>query len=326
MNDELNSLMDEAIEIIKNSNNIYMASHVDPDGDNIGSLLSMKLSLKKIGKNVNIIKVDNIPGDFKFLPSVDSITDQPFDKNVDLFIALDSGDMERLGVAKDFALCANNIINIDHHKTNTKFGNINIIDSKVSSTGELVYLLLKRMKIDIDEDIATCIYTAISSDTGSFMYDSTSSKTHLIAAELLNTGMNMNKVVVNLYQSRSLEKTKLFISALNKLEFFQEGKIGIVSITQEMLKKSNAKMEDSEGIVSFLRDTEGVEVAVIMKEIKEDEIKVSMRSKEYVDVSKICLLFSGGGHKRAAGCTIYDSLERSKSMILNEIYKSIEEK
>lgn len=323
MNRELNLLIDEFIDLIKSSNNIYLASHVQPDGDNIGSLLALGRALEKMNKDISIVKVDSIPKDFQFLPNMHFFQEANIDEDIDLFIALDSGDMERLGVAKEIALKSKKIVNIDHHITNNNFGDLNIVSPLASSTGEIVYHIIKEMNIDIDEDIATCIYVAISTDTGSFMYDSTTMETHLIAADLLDKNIDLNKIIVNIYQSKTLEKTKLFIESLNTLNIFKDDKIATVEVTQKMLNNCEANIEDAEGLVSFIRDIEGVEVALLLKEIDKEEIKISLRSKRKVDVSKISLKFNGGGHKRAAGCTIYENIDNAKKIILKEIYNYI---
>ncbi|WP_234978597.1 DHH family phosphoesterase [Anaerosalibacter sp. Marseille-P3206] len=316
-----NVYFEECIEAIKNSDNIFLASHIHPDGDNIGSLLALGMALKTFNKNVNIIKVDDIPKDYLFLPNIDLFVEPNPKDPIDLFISLDCSDLDRLGIGKELAIKANRLINIDHHITNENFGDINIVDPFASATGELVYHLIKKIGIEINKDIATCIYVAISTDTGSFMYDSTTSETHMIAADLISKGINTNNIIVNLYQSRSIERTKLFLKTLNTLEVIFNGKVAFVMLTQDMLKECNANMEDSEGIISFVRDIEGIEVACILKEYKENEIKLSLRSKNIVDVSEICFKFNGGGHKRAAGCTIFDNIKNVKNIISDEIYK-----
>ncbi len=311
--------MDKAIKIIRESESIYLASHVQPDGDNIGSLLALGMALKKINKDVKILKVDNIPSDYKFLPSVELIKDYEIEKEIDLFIALDSGDIERLGIGKQFAKNANFIINIDHHISNTNFGDINIVSPSAAATGEIVYEFIRKMEIDIDKDIATCLYTAISTDTGSFIYSNTSYKTHLIAADLIKAGIDTSDININLYQRKSFERTRLLIDVVKDMEMYFNNKLGMASVTQELLMSNNAKLEDSEGIISFIRDIDSVEVACILKEIDEKEIKISLRSKKEIDVSKICAKFDGGGHKRAAGCTLYMGIDEAKKLILKEI-------
>lgn len=319
MNENIHALTEESFKMIKNSKNIIIASHVYPDGDNIGSSLALGIALKNIIDNVEILKVDDIPNDYLFLPGLDLFVEPDLNKDVDLFISLDSSDLDRLGVGKEFATKSNKIINIDHHITNENFGDINIVNPSASATGELIYHLLKNYNLEIDKDIATCLYVAISTDTGSFMYDNTTSETHLIAAHLIEKGIDKNSIIVNLYQNRSIERTNLFIKSLNTLEFHCNNNVGFVFVTQEMLKECNASMEDAEGIVSYIRDIKGIEVACILKEYKKNEIKLSLRSKSIVDVSKICMEFNGGGHKRAAGCTIYDNIVASKEKILDKI-------
>lgn len=313
---------DLAIKEIQDSKNIYIASHIQPDGDNIGSLLALGMAIKKIKSNVYILKTDEIPSDFLFLPNVDMI--EKYDdnnNNIDLLIALDTSDEYRLGNNRKLISRANKIINIDHHISNTNFGHINIIDSNSSATGELVFELINKMGIPINKDIATCIYTSISSDTGSFIYDNTTDKTHEIVAELLRLGINKNEININLYQNRSMERTLLFINALDTLNFNFNNKVALVKVTQRMLEKSNAKMEDTEGIVSFIKEIAPVEVAVLLKEFASQEIKVSMRSKRFIDVAKICSSFGGGGHIRAAGCTINSSISDAEKLIINELKK-----
>lgn len=175
------------------------------------------------------------------------------------------------------------------------------------------------MGIEIDKDIATCLYTAISTDTGSFMYDSVSDSTHEIVAALIRTGFNKSQVNIKLYQSRSIERTNLFISSFATLKTYNKEKVAFVKVTQNMLTKANAKMEDTEGIISFIRDIDSVEVACLLKEYKSNEIKVSLRSKEYIDVSSICGHFNGGGHIRAAGCTIYEDIESAEKLMIEQI-------
>ncbi len=321
MKNNIESLFDFAIEKIKASENIYIASHVQPDGDNIGSILALGMALKKIKEKVFILKSDDIPSDFLFLPNINIIHDYDHDENIDLLITLDTSDENRLGKNKVLLEKAKTVINIDHHISNNNFGHINIVDSYAAATGELVYKLLDRLKISIDKEIASCLYTAISSDTGSFMYDNTTAETHEIAAKLIEFGIDKSNININLYQNRSIERTMLFIKALESLNLYFENKVAIVKVTQSMVEESNAKMEDTEGIVSFLREMAPVEVATILKEFDKEEIKVSMRSKRYVDVSSICADFGGGGHTRAAGCTINSSIGIAEELLLNELKK-----
>lgn len=321
MNNNFEKEMELAINKILQSKNIYIASHVQPDGDNLGSTLALGLALKKIKDSVFILKVDETPADFLFLPGIDTVKDFEVGNEIDLFIALDTGDIDRLGKNKNLINLAKTVINIDHHVSNTNFGNINIVDSKASATAELIYKLIAKMNIPMDKEIATCLYTGISTDTGSFMYDNTSSETHEIVAELINHDIDKKGININLYQNRSIDRTKLFIKTLGTLDMYFDDQVAVVKVTNEMLEETNTTMEDTEGIISFVRATKNVEVAVILKEVSINEIKASIRSKRFVDVSEICLSFNGGGHKRAAGCTINEPIQVAKELLLNEIKK-----
>ncbi len=322
MNNNMDTMFKRAIDMIKSAKSIYLASHVQPDGDNIGSLLGLALALKKNGKQVFVVKTDSIPKDFMFLPGIDLIKEYD-DSEVDLFITVDSSDEKRLGDNEALLDKANKVINIDHHLSNTNYGDLNIVDSDAAATCEIVFKLIKAMDIEIDRDIATALYTGISTDTGSFMYDNANEETHLIAAELLRIGIDKQEININIWQNKSLTKTKLFIKTLETLETYFDDKLAVIEVTRDNLRSVGASMEDSEGIVSFVRDIDTVEVAVMLKEFEEDEIKVSMRSKKYVDVSKVCAVFGGGGHKKASGCTINSNLEKAKKDLIDELEKVI---
>lgn len=312
-------MIDNIVDKINESNNIYICSHVQPDGDNIGSMLALGLSLKVLGKNASILKADSVPVDYQFLPGIEMIKDYEIIDNLDLFIVVDCSDEDRLGKNKKFLKEAKFTINIDHHISNTYFGDINMVDSKASATGELIYSIVSKLDIKLGKDIATNIYTAISTDTGSFMYESVTDKTHEIAAKLLRCGIDKDYINIKLYHSRSMERTNLFIKSFSTLKTYKDNKIAVVKVTQEMLQSTNTKLEDTEGIISFVRDIEGVEVACLLKEFGDKETKVSLRSKKDIDVSKISQAFNGGGHIRAAGCTIYENINDSAELIVEKI-------
>lgn len=310
-------ILDDINDVIKKYNNIYIASHIQPDGDNIGSILSMGLALMELEKNVYMLKSDTIPSDYEFLPGIEMIKEYQELNNLDILITLDCSDIDRLGPNKDLLAKAKYVINIDHHISNTNFGNINFVDSNAAATGELVYHIINKLGIGISKEIATNLYTAISTDTGSFKYESVSDRTHEIIARLYKCGIDNAYINNKLYHSRSLERTNLLISSFSTLNTFADNKAAIVKVTQKMLDSTNTKMEDTEGIISFIKDIDSVEVACLLKEFGDRETKISMRSKSYIDVSKICESFNGGGHIRAAGCTIYDNIDTAERLITN---------
>ena len=295
----------EAIRIIDESNNIFIASHVNPDGDNLGSQLSLYLGLKKIGKNVYPLVSDFVPDDFLFLPGAEDIVEYSEDLGeIDLFILVDSSDEKRLGDNIELLDKSKKIINIDHHDTNTLYGDVNIVNSEAPATAELIYALLKAMEIELDKDIATNIYTGINTDTGKFSYSGVTSNTHRIAADLLEHGVDITDIDVRLNQSMSMAKMRLFIEAMKSLETYEDNTIATVKATQKMLEQTGATMEDTNGLVEFIRQIKGLEVACLLKEIKKNEIKVSIRSKKYCDVAKVCESFGGISLIRARKRTI----------------------
>lgn len=323
MSDDRKMLLEEVISAINFHNNICITSHFNPDGDSIGSVLALGMALKKNRyKNITMLVSDEIPKNLLFLPGIDQIQKETHAKKIDLLIALDCGDKNRIGISKSLLESTDYIINIDHHITNTNFGNINIINPDASSTGEIVYEILKLMNIDIDKDIATSLYVGISTDTGSFRYDNTTSSTHAIVSRLLDLGINSNYININLYQSRSIEKTCLLIKSLDTLELLKSGKIAIAIVTREMLEICNTTINEADLIIDFIRDIDSVEVACVLKETDNNTIKVGLRSKNYIDVSLIAKSFNGGGHAKASGCTLYSGIEEGKKLILEEIDKA----
>jgi len=320
MNSDFNSVKDILLQI-QNYQEVCIISHVNPDGDSLGSLLSLGLALGKIKHSgLTLALADEVPNSYAFLPKIDLIKMIDSRKHYDLLICLDCADINRTGLDNSFL--ENNVdavVNIDHHVSNTKFGEFNLIDDSLSSTGELVYKLIKNMKIELTKDIATCLYVAISTDTGSFKYDNTSAQTHLVIAELINAGIDIGLINIELYQKRSLERTKLFIESLKTMELHSDNEIGFATITKEMLIKTEAKIQDAESIVEFIRDINSVKVAFILKEIEENVTKISLRSKCSIDVSEIAVSFGGGGHAKASGCTINVNLDKAKKLILDKI-------
>jgi len=238
---------------------------------------------------------------------------------MDLNIALDTGDIGRLASRAEAFFKAPCTINIDHHVTNTKFGHLNFVDALSASTGEIVYSLLEQLKLEIDKDIAMCLYTAIATDTGGFKYGNTTAETHRIAAELLETGIDIGELSQRIFDNTTFEKLKLTQKSIELLELLENSKLAVVVLSLEDIKSTGAKDEDCDGIVNIGRSIEGVEVSVLIKEKNENEVRVNLRSKAFVDVSEVAAVFDGGGHKRAAGCTVKGSVEEVKVKIINAI-------
>jgi phosphoesterase RecJ-like protein len=215
------------------------------------------------------------------------------------------------------------LINIDHHISNTKFGEINLVEESASATAEIAYKLIKSMGIFIDKDMAECIYTGIVTDTGMFQYSNTSEETHSIAAELIIAGVSPSDIFNKVYQNSPKEKVLLMKEALQSLDFHFNEMVSCITISKVQIERIAMEDLDTEGIVNLARDIAGIEAAVFLKEKEPNIIKASLRSKDMIDVCAVAKEFGGGGHTRAAGCTIHGSIENAKTQILQAIEKQI---
>ncbi|MDI6604865.1 MAG: bifunctional oligoribonuclease/PAP phosphatase NrnA [Thermoanaerobacteraceae bacterium] len=316
-------ILNEIIENILSSSNIILVTHISPDGDAIGCTTAMYKALKLLKKDVKIFIDDDIPDVYKFLPNSDKI-ERPYDKNADIIIVIDCADKDRIGNAQEFLKKDIISVNIDHHISNTLYADINYVDTNAASSAEIVYQIIKLLGINFDSDISTCLYTAIVTDTGGFMYNSTTAFTHEVAADLINNGAPVSDISDKIFHNITYNKIKLIGRALNSLELYENGKITCLEITKKDLDETNSKISDIENIVNYGRDINGVEVAILLVE-KDDEIKVSLRSKEKVDVNKIAQIFGGGGHIRASGCSLKNTIKEAKIQILNKIKDIINE-
>jgi len=301
--------------------------HVEADGDAVGSSLALCLAMKKCGKEAFVLLEEKISGNYDFLPHGEETFVYGDKTGFSLVVALDTGDMPRLGkragVLKEAALS----INIDHHATNTGFAIYNHVDIKKSATGEIIYEIIKKMGCKADKDIAECLYTAISTDTGSFRYANTNTSTHIMAAELLETGIDQAEISRKVFDIVSYSKAKLAGLAASSLELVDCGKIALITLTAGMLAETGAREEDCEGLVNIGRNVEGVEVAVMIREKIGPEpmnIKVNFRSNTDADVSRIASAFGGGGHAKAAGCVFSGTMAGARDDVINEIRKEIE--
>ncbi len=316
----LNRIKNKILE----NDNFLITTHIHPEGDAIGSALLMYCLLKKLGKKVRIINGDAVPQNLSFLPFLKRIKvlnkDVTEIKDINVFITLDSANPERIGGMEKFLKQAKLVINIDHHISNSKFGDLNWIDENSSCVGEMLYSLFEIFNVALDYKTSLLMYTAILTDTGSFRYENTRPKTHRIAADLLLNGVDPNKVYNQLFENNSIERLHIIGNSLLHLK--EKDGIGWVSIRRDDLKKYKVKPEDLEGVIDFVRSIKGVKAAVVFQEAGNDVVKVSFRSKDKkVDVNKIAAFFGGGGHRMAAGCRIKGSLDVSVSRVLKEIKK-----
>lgn len=310
----------EVFSLINNSTNICIAGHKAPDGDCIGSVMALYELLKPLNKNLTVYIDGIIP--FNYKPFVDEnvIKKEYNNKEFDVLVILDCSDSERLGKFKDVFLNAKKTVCIDHHKTNVGYADINIIIPSMSSTGELLYDVIKTWNQNITKQIATLLYIAILTDTGKFSYSNTSSDTHRKTAELIDIGVDVAQIDNIVFNSKPSNVVKAFIDCISGIELYYNNKFGITYITHNILEKNNVEMGDIDGIVEFIREIKEVEVSCVLKEYAENNTKVSLRSKNEIDVSLISLRFGGGGHSKAAGFEVNDTLENTKKLLI-EIFK-----
>lgn len=316
-------IYEQVINAINISTKVIVTSHVNPDGDNIGASLALCLALKKLGKEAVFVLDDNIPELYKFLEGAKEVQKPAsfFNHGFDLVISLDCGDFERLGKVGELTEGIQ-LINIDHHISNTNFGFINLVEANAAATAEIVYKLIKSMGIFIDKDIAQCIYTGIVTDTGQFQYTNTTEETHVIAAELIIAGVSPSDIFNRIYQNNPKEKVLLIKEALKSLDFHFNDRVSCITLSRAQLDNISRDELDTEGLVNLARDIAPVEVAIFLKEKQTNVIKASLRSKSIIDVSAIAKAFGGGGHIRASGFGLSGTIEQAKEKILLEIEKA----
>jgi len=312
--------------IIKSSKKIAIISHVNPDGDTTGSMLGLYSAiLDNYKKHTDMISVSKIPEIFKFLPNENLIKHiENVDKSLvyDLIITVDIAAKDRMGDAEIIFDKAKFTVNIDHHKTNTNFADLNFVGSECSSVGEYLFYILKEMNKKISLDTATCLYTALLTDTGSFKFDNTKPETFLAASELSKIGVETVKIYKNIYESDSKNLVQFQGYCLSKAKFLYDDKVAYTIVYRKDMEKFCANDECFEGLTEKLRAIVTTEIAFVAKEMKSGYTKFSMRSKT-IDVAKICAEFSGGGHTFASGCTIKAKPETAVKMLLKEVEKRI---
>ena len=318
-----NSVRAQLAEELRKAPRVALFSHVSPDGDCLGSMLGLGLALEALGKEVYMFNPDPFPRNLLFLPGAGKVKSELPNPLPQCLIFVDCSDLQRVKLdAKDFP--AESLgLNLDHHISNQNFGHINWVDSKASASGEMVYDLVKELQVELTPEIATNIYTAILTDTGSFKYSNTTSRTHRIVSELLETGINLADIHYYVYDQVPLAKLELLRRGLNQLKIYADGLLAVMTLRSNDFAESQAEESLSEGLIDHGRTIEGVEVAVLLKEVKADVIRVSLRSNRWFDVAKFAHSFGGGGHKRAAGCTLEVPLEEAEKIVIKAIEEEL---
>jgi phosphoesterase RecJ-like protein len=311
---------------LRQQKHFLLASHVNPEGDAVGSLIAMQSLLERLGKKTTIACEDAFPERLYCLPGrhrwsrYDEIKEKK--PRFDALLVTDCPTLERIGKTKSLLNPETVIFNIDHHISNVGFGHYNYVKPEASASGEVVYEIFKHLKVKPSRDEATALYVAVSTDTGSFKYSNTSVRTHRMAAELLQTGIDIDRINEELYATYSLNKINLYSRLLGKVETAFGGRVAWVGMNRKDLQASGATYEDTEGFIDFLKYLREVKVAFFLSEMENGrEVKVSFRSKDEYDVNQIASAFGGGGHKKASGCTLNLTLSEAVARILKEIQK-----
>ncbi len=302
--------------------NIAIFPHVNPDGDAIGSAVGMYLFLKKIGKQAVIVIDDVVEHGIRFLLDYAEIIGpkeaKTRSKDWDLCISVDCGDKSRLATREVFTE-SKPLLNIDHHGTNDNFGDFNIVDPSAPATCEIIYLMIKNLGVDVDKEIGEALYTGIVTDTGRFMYNNVTPMTFRVASEILDLGIDKAKIMFHLFQNERREVIAITNEVMSKVEYYSNGRIAISYVDNEMLQKTGSIMADTSEIVNKVRNIEGVEISVLLKDYgtaKNPLTKVSLRALTMHNLMPIAERYSGGGHRGAAGFSVSKDIEGTKIDIL----------
>jgi len=320
------AIPEELVELFRREDDFLLFTHIQPDGDTLGSALGLGLALRDFGKKVTVVRTDPVPEIYLFLPGVGEMQDwRQVQGDFRVGVLLDCADPERIGEARELLPKLPVVVNIDHHGTNSRFGHYNYVEPQAAAVGEQVYELLHVLSAPLSPAAATCLYTAILTDTGSFRYESTSAKTLRVAAALVEAGAKPAEVAEKAFETRSLSSLRLLGRALNGLELSADGRIAWMSLSREDMAWAGAAEAETEGLINYARSVQGVEVALLFRATPENKIRVSLRSRHWVDVSQVAASFGGGGHPRAAGCTLSLPLKEAQQQVLAKIEEALGE-
>jgi phosphoesterase RecJ-like protein len=312
----------EIVDSIATRHRFVISSHSRPDGDSIGSQLAMAFALRAMGKDVRIVNSDAAPGPLRAFPGVGEIEIAArVDGAFDAAIIMECGDLTRTGVA---GLDQFFVINIDHHPGNTGYGRINWFDSTAAACGEMVYELIGALGVPLSVEMATHIYVAILTDTGSFHYSSISPRTFEICREALVAGVEPVIVARHVYDSNNIGRLRLFGTVLSAMQLDATGRIAMVYLDHEMARAAGGTYDDTEGLINLPLTVKEIQAVVFFKQIEGEQYRVSLRSKGNVDIGAVATEFGGGGHKNAAGCTVSGGIDTLQKLFVGKMERAID--
>ncbi len=317
-----NDVLQQIVDAVRQRQRFVVSSHARPDGDSIGSQLAFAFALQALGKDVTIVNRDPATPPLMAFPGVASIIVAPeVTGDFDAAVIMECGDLGRPGVA---GLERYFLINIDHHRGNTGYGAINWYDESAAACGEMVFDLVQALGVPMSRDIATHVYLAILTDTGSFHYSSISPRTFDICRQLLEAGVDPVAVARSVYDSNNMGRLKLFGSVLSAMQIDPSGRIAIVYLDHEMARAAGGTYEDTEGLINLPLTVKEIQAVVFFKQNEGEQYRVSMRSKGEIDISSIAKEFGGGGHRNAAGCTVTGPIDALQKTFLLKIEQAID--
>lgn len=295
------------------NDDIMIFCHRNPDGDTLGSGYGLCYALRSLGKKAKVVCFDKLPSKFEYLRDFDEEFTPKFFVSVDIASEGLFGEMPaKINLA------------IDHHPSNTLFAENTLLEPEAAATCEVIYKLIKELKVKITPQIATCLYTGIATDTGCFKFSNVTPETHFIAGELIKCGADFKKVNKEIFETKTMGLVSLEAEVLNNLKFFCDNKVALIAVTLQMLEKSGVMETELDGITGIPRQIEGVLVGVTVKQRTENEYKISVRSSESLDASEFCKRFGGGGHARAGGCSIFGTLEEVINTLTTALAEELE--
>lgn len=311
--------LETIMAVINDARSVLVASHIDPDGDALGTQLAVAAFLRHLGKEVFLVRDNDIPFKYKFLTGVNEIppvSEYAEDRRFDAAFVLECPNIQRIGRASKLLSGGIRIINVDHHQDNDLFGDVNWINTEASSVGEMIFEFFEEAGYAIDPVVAEQLYTAILTDTGRFRYRSTSPRTMHVAGKLIEAGADPQKICDLVYYNLQPSTMKLIGKVLNSIEFHNDGQVCLLFMTQDTLEQAGADESESDGLVDYTLFNAGVRAGALLKEIRSGKTKVSLRSKDGINVAAIAARFGGGGHFNASGCTIDMDMAQAREELL----------
>jgi phosphoesterase RecJ-like protein len=317
---------EEIIAVVNQHQRFVILSHIRPDGDAIGSTIALGSTLESMGKDVTYINEDGVPESLVFLPGSDRVK-QPTKEvlDIEVAIAVDCANKLRLGEnALKMAANAKLWINIDHHKSNPGYGDLNYIDANSPATGQILYQMITEQGLTLTDEARDSIYVAVSTDTGSFQYSGTTAATYEMAADLVKRGLETGKINEQIYDSFPYRRVALTRELLNTLEISPSGEIADWQLLKKVKHDHDLQPDDSEGLIDMIRSIQGVNVALFFEELMDDSIRVSIRSKiGSIDACEIAQIFGGGGHAKAAGIRMPGPISEARRTVISEVTKHL---